>query len=369
MKSLNSQNHHAYNFNAGPAAIPLPVLEKAQREFINFQQSGMSVMELSHRSDLYETIHNKAIEKLRALFDIPNDYTVLFLQGGASTQFATIPMNFLTADKKAGYVMTGSWAEKALKETVHFGSAYELASSQAASYRHIPDFPAFENFQNDAYVHLTSNNTIYGTQWKTFPHTKNVPLIADMSSDIMSRQIDVSQFDLIYAGAQKNLGPSGVTTVIVKNSFLNKNNRNIPTMFDYQTHADKNSLFNTPPTFSIYILSEVLQWIEDEGGLDLIAKRNEQKAQLIYDAIDSSQGFYKGYADPLSRSLMNITFNLPTRELEQTFLKEAKDNGFVGLNGHRSIGGCRASCYNAVPLETCKALRDFMKTFQAKHSN
>lgn len=368
MKSLNSQNHHAYNFNAGPAAIPLPVLEKAQREFINFQQSGMSVMELSHRSDLYETIHNKAIEKLKTLFGIPNDYSVLFLQGGASTQFATIPMNFLSADKQAGYIMTGSWSEKALKETSHFGEAYELASSKAAAYRYIPELPAFERFKNNAYLHLTSNNTIFGTQWKTFPNTENVPLIADMSSDIMSREIDVSKFDLIYAGAQKNLGPSGVTTVIVKNSFLDKNNRNIPTMFDYQTHAEKNSLFNTPPTFSIYILSEVLKWIENEGGLGAIAKRNEQKAQLIYDAIDNSQGFYKGYAASNSRSLMNITFNLPSPELEQTFLEEAKDNGFVGLNGHRSIGGCRASCYNAVPLETCIALRDFMKTFQAKHT-
>lgn len=368
MKTLNSPSHHAYNFNAGPAAIPLPVLEKAQNEFINFQESGMSVMELSHRSDLYETIHNNAIQRLKTLYNIPDNYTILFLQGGASTQFATIPMNFLPADKKAGYVMTGSWAEKALKETAPFGEAYELASSKEDTYSYIPELPAFEQFQNDAYVHLTSNNTIFGTQWQTFPETKNVPLIADMSSDIMSRTIDVSNFDFIYAGAQKNLGPSGVTTVIVKNDLLENNNTNIPTMFDYRTHADKNSLFNTPPTFSIYILGEVLNWIEDEGGLDAIAARNEQKAQLIYDTIDHSKGFYKGHAASESRSLMNITFNLPSKALEQAFLTEAKDNGFVGLNGHRSIGGCRASCYNAVPVDTCIALRDFMKSFQDKHS-
>lgn len=367
MSVMTEQNQRAYNFNAGPSALPLEVLEVAQKELVDFKQSGMSVMELSHRSATYEEVHNEAIARLRKLFNIPENYEVLFVQGGASQQFATIPMNFLEDGKKAAYVMTGSWSEKALKEAKLFGHAYETNSTKADKYNHIPTISDLNWDENDEYIHITSNNTIYGTQWKEFPNTNDVPLIADMSSDIMSKPIDIEKFGMIYAGAQKNLGPSGVTLVIIRKDLVEKAKANIPTIFQYRTHADNNSLYNTPPTFGIYMLGEVLKWIESQGGLKEVAKKNEEKAKLIYDAIDESNGFYSGHAKTDSRSLMNITFNLQTPELEKQFLQEAKEAGFVGLNGHRSIGGCRASAYNAVPYEACKALRDFMIEFQAKH--
>lgn len=364
-----TNNQRALNFNAGPAALPLDVLEKAQREMTDFQDTGMSVMELSHRSPTYEAVHNNAVQKLRSLLTIPEDYEVLFLQGGASTQFAMIPMNFLQhTGKKAAYVMTGSWSEKAIDETNLFGQAYEAASSKSTQYKAIPTFSPDELSGNEAYVHLTSNNTIYGTQWQDFPDTGKVPLIADMSSDIMSRPVDVKKFDMIYAGAQKNLGPSGVTIVIIKKDLLQKANADVPTMLRYQTHAEKNSLYNTPPTFGIYMLSEVLNWVEDQGGLQSITEINKQKANYIYNVIDDSDGFYTGHAEKSSRSYMNITFRLPSETLEKQFLKEAKTAGFVGLNGHRSVGGCRASTYNAVPKETCQALSEFMKQFQQNNS-
>lgn len=361
-------NEHVYNFNAGPSALPTAVLETAQQELTNFKGTGMSVMELSHRSSTYEEVHNAAISRLRSLYAIPEDYEVVFLQGGASLQFAMIPMNFLTEGKKAGYVMTGSWSEKAYKETAFFGETYQVASSKEDQYRYIPNISADQFNQDDSYIHLTSNNTIYGTQWKDFPNTGNVPLIADMSSDIMSKPIDVKAFDLIYAGAQKNLGPSGVTVAIIKKDLLEKTNKNVPTMLDYRTHVKSNSLYNTPPTFGIYMLGEVLKWIELQGGLDQVAVNNEEKAKLIYDAIDKSNGFYVGHAEKDSRSLMNITFRLKDEALEKMFLAEAAEKGFVGLNGHRSVGGCRASAYNAVPHEACLALSEFMKEFQQKNS-
>ena len=361
--------HRAYNFNAGPAALPLAVLEKAQQELLDFRGSGMSVMELSHRSATYEDVHNQAIARLRELLSIPDDYDVLFLQGGASLQFTMVPMNFLRPGKKAAYLLTGAWSEKAFQEAKLFGEPYQAVSSKESNYRYIPKLEDVKWAPTDAYVHLTSNNTIYGTQWKEFPHTGQVPLIADMSSDILSRRIDVSQFALIYAGAQKNLGPSGVTVVILRKDLLEQANPNIPTMLQYATHAKNNSLYNTPPTFAIYLLGEVLGWVKDQGGIDEIARRNEEKAKLIYDVIDESEGFYYGHAEPASRSLMNITFRLQDEALEKEFLAEAKKEGFVGLNGHRSVGGCRASTYNAVPYEACEALSQFMKHFQAKHAN
>jgi phosphoserine aminotransferase len=364
---LKVENTRAYNFNAGPSALPLDVLKKAQGELVDFKGTGMSVMELSHRSPAYEEVHNAAIKRLRELYHIPEDYEVLFLQGGASSQFAMIPMNFLAKGKRAGYVITGSWSEKAIKETAFFGKAYELASSRAENYRFIPVFAHDQIGSDDAYIHLTSNNTIFGTQWHAFPDTVDVPLIADMSSDIMSRPVDVSQFDMIYAGAQKNLGPSGVTVVIIKKELLKQANHDVPTMLSYQTHADKNSLYNTPPTFAIYMLGEVLKWVENQGGLEAVAEHNQEKAGLIYDVIDQSNGFYSGHAREDSRSLMNITFRLQNEGLEKQFLAEAKEAGFVGLNGHRSVGGCRASTYNAVPLETCAALSEFMKQFMKKN--
>jgi len=357
----------AYNFNAGPSALPLEVLERAQQQLVNFRDSGMSIMEMSHRSAIFDEVHNEAIALLKKLYTIPEDYEILFLQGGASLQFTMVPMNFLQADQKASYVLSGSWAEKAFKEAKLFGTPVEAASTKENQYRSIPALADIHFNEEDAYVHITSNNTIYGTQWKEYPVTGNVPLVADMSSDILSKPIDISKFGLIYAGAQKNLGPSGVTVVIIRKDLLEKENKNIPTMLKYTTHADSNSLYNTPPTFGIYMLGEVLKWVESKGGVAEIAKHNEVKAKVIYDAIDNSNGFYKGHATPESRSLMNITFRVADEELEKQFLAEAKAAGFIGLNGHRSVGGCRASTYNAVPLEACEALRDFMVAFQQKH--
>lgn len=364
---MSQLNRRAYNFNAGPSALPVEVLEKAQKELVNFNNSGMSIMEMSHRSKEYEAVHNEAISKLKSIYKIPENYEILFLQGGASLQFSMIPMNFLSEGKKASYILTGSWSEKAFKEAKLFGQAEVIASTKENNYKNIPSLNEIELSDNDAYVHITSNNTIFGTQWNDFPDTKNVPLIADMSSDILSKPIDVSKFGLIYAGAQKNLGPSGVTVVIIRKDLLESGNANIPTMLKYTTHADANSLYNTPPTFGIYMLGEVLKWIESKGGVEGIEKLNVQKAKLIYDVIDESNGFYKGHAEKDSRSVMNITFRVADEQLEKQFLAEAKEAGFVGLNGHRSVGGCRASTYNAVPYEACEALANFMKQFQQKH--
>lgn len=362
---MSQVTHRAYNFNAGPSALPLAVLEKAQQELIDFRGTGMSVMELSHRSAAFEEVHNGAISLFKELFSIPEDYEVLFIQGGASLQFSMIPMNFLQAGEKAGYIMTGSWSEKAFAEAKLFGSPYEAASTKAGKYKVIPGFDELKYNPDDRYLHLTSNNTIYGTQWMDFPNTGDVPLIADMSSDIFSKPVDVSKFAMIYAGAQKNLGPSGVTVVIIRKDMIEKANPNIPTMLKYSTYAKNNSLYNTPPTFGIYMLGEVLNWVKDLGGLTEISNRNEEKAALIYNVIDQSNGFYLGHAEASSRSLMNITFRLNDEELEKKFLVEAKKEGFVGVNGHRSVGGCRASTYNAVPYEACKAFSEFMIQFQS----
>ncbi|ATA59012.1 MFS transporter [Geobacillus stearothermophilus] len=355
----------AYNFNAGPSALPLPVLERAQKELLNFQNTGMSVMELSHRSKEYEAVHNAAKERLKQLLGVPDGYDVLFLQGGASLQFSMVPMNLLTEGKIGCYVLTGAWSEKALKEAQKIGLTTVVASSKEANYTYIPPLDDVKWPKNAAYVHITSNNTIFGTQWKEFPDTP-VDLVADMSSDILSRPFDVSKFALIYAGAQKNLGPSGVTVVILRNDLLERIPDGLPTMLDYRTHQKSNSLYNTPPTFAIYMLSLVLEWVEEQGGVAAMEERNRQKAAVLYEAIDESGGFYKPHAEKGSRSLMNVTFTLPNEELTKTFLAEAKEHGFVGLGGHRSVGGCRASIYNAVPPEACEALASFMNDFRRR---
>ncbi|UHA60377.1 3-phosphoserine/phosphohydroxythreonine transaminase [Metabacillus litoralis] len=357
----------AYNFNAGPAAIPLPVLERAQKELVNFNNTGMSVMELSHRSKDYEEVHNRANSLLRELLGIPDNYEVLFLQGGASLQFTMIPMNFLKSGQTAHFITTGSWSEKALKEAKTFGETRILASSKDENYTHIPTNYSLNDVENGAYLHITSNNTIFGTQWKEYPESP-IPLIADMSSDILCTEIDVEKFDLIYAGAQKNLGPSGVTVVIVKKEFLETANEDVPTILKYSTHSKNNSLYNTPPTFAIYMLSLVLEWVKEQGGVKQIQQINEEKAGYIYSAIDESNGFYKGHAEKDSRSLMNITFTLQNEELTKKFLQEAKERQFIGLAGHRSVGGCRASTYNAVPKEACEALAKFMTEFKNQNS-
>lgn len=365
---MSTTSKRAYNFNAGPSALPLEALQKAQTELLDFQGSGMSILEMSHRGKEYDAVHNRTIALLRELLSVPEDYDILFLQGGASLQFAMIPLNFLPAGGKAGYALTGVWSEKAFEEAKKLGSAYEAASAKSGKYSSIPTADELKIDEDAAYIHMTSNNTIYGTQWREMPDTGAVPLVADMSSDILSRPFDVGKFSLIYAGAQKNLGPSGVTVVIIKRDFLAKANPNIPTMLRYGTFAKENSLYNTPPTFGIYLMDLVLEWIKTQGGLEGITRINEAKAALIYDAIDASNGFYRGHANASARSNMNITFRLPTEELEKNFLAEAKQAGFVGLAGHRSVGGCRASAYNAVPTEACRALADLMVKFQQAHA-
>jgi phosphoserine aminotransferase len=355
----------AYNFNAGPSALPLSVLKRAQEELLNFQNTGMSVMELSHRSKEYDAVHTRAKELLRKLMNIPETHDILFLQGGASLQFSMVPMNLLSEGKVANYVLTGSWSEKALKEAKKLGSTHVAASSKEANYTYIPSLQDIGICQQAAYLHITSNNTIYGTQWHEFPDV-SVDLVADMSSDILSRKVNVEKFALIYAGAQKNLGPSGVTVVIIRKDLLENIPKHLPTMLNYSTYSSSNSLYNTPPTFAIYMLSLVLEWVEEQGGVGVIEQRNKEKAEILYQCIDESSGFYNPHAEKNSRSFMNVTFTLPNEELTKTFLAEAKERGFVGLAGHRSVGGCRASIYNAVPIEACEALADFMNAFKTK---
>lgn len=354
----------AFNFNAGPAALPLEVLERAQAEFVDYRNTGMSIMEMSHRGAVYEAVHNEAQERLLSLLGNPAGYKVLFIQGGASTQFAMIPMNFLGQGQTANYVMTGSWSDKALKEAKLIGETHVAASSEESKYMSLPKLADIQLSDNAAYLHLTSNETIEGTQFKDFPDTGVVPLICDMSSDILSRPFDLSRFGMVYAGAQKNLGPSGVAVVIVREDLVTDSPKHLPTMLRYNTYLKNNSLYNTPPSFGIYMINEVLKWIEEKGGLAGVQDMNRKKAALIYDAIDNSGGFYRGCVNPDSRSDMNITFRLETEELEKEFVKASEKEGFVGLKGHRSVGGLRASVYNAVPYESCKALVDFMEHFK-----
>lgn len=360
-------SQRAFNFNAGPAALPLEVLQKAQSEFVEFQNSGMSIMEMSHRGAIYEQVHNEAQTLLQQLFGIPEGYRILFLQGGASTQFAMIPLNLLSEGKTASYVKTGSWANKAIKEAKLIGETHIAASSEADNYMRIPETGEIEIPDNAAYLHITSNETIEGTQFQQYPETGDVPLIADMSSDILCRPVDVSQFGMIYAGAQKNLGPSGVTVVIAREDLIAESPKNVPTMLRYDTHSANNSLYNTPPAFSIYMVNLVLKWLTEQGGLTAVERKNRDKANLIYDAIDQSGGFYRGCAQTGSRSIMNITFRLQSEALEKQFIKDSEQQGFVGLKGHRSVGGLRASAYNAVPYESCKALADFMADFARRN--
>lgn len=356
----------ALNFNAGPAALPEWALVEAQKELLNFRNTGMSIMELSHRSKDYEAVHNEAISLLRSLLSISDEYDILFLQGGASLQFSMVPMNILTEGKTGYYALTGAWSEKALKEAKKIGKTEIAVSSKENNYKNIPTVDTKSISNDAAYLHITSNNTIYGTQWQEFPVGLQVPLVADMSSDILCRPLNMDQFDLIYAGAQKNLGPSGVTVVIMKKELLARSSENeqLPTMLNYNIHAKNNSLYNTPPTFGIYLLSLVLKWVEQQGGLESIQKINDQKAALLYNEIDHSEGFYNGHAEKDSRSNMNVTFTLNSDEATKSFLTQAKEAGFVGLNGHRSVGGCRASIYNAVPLENVERLAQFMRDFR-----
>ncbi|MCC3375489.1 3-phosphoserine/phosphohydroxythreonine transaminase [Cohnella sp. REN36] len=359
--------NRAYNFNAGPAALPLEVLEQAQAEIVEFEGSGMSLMEMSHRGAIYEGVHRETEDLLRELLNIPDGYKVLFLQGGASTQFAMVPMNLLKPGTVGAYVATGSWATKAIEEAKLFGETAVAASSEADQYKRIPQASEIALPDQAAYLHLTSNETIEGTQWQSYPDTGDVPLIGDLSSDILSRPLNVSQFGLIYAGAQKNLGPSGVTIAIIREDLIGKPAGAVPTMLRYATHAKADSLYNTPPTFAIYLVNRVLKWVKAQGGAAGVERVNLEKAGLLYTAIDGSDGFYRGFADKDSRSNMNVTFRLASEELEKLFAKESEAQGFSGLKGHRSVGGLRASIYNAVPLDSVRALVEFMNDFARRH--
>ncbi len=351
------------NFNAGPAMLPPAVLDQVRDELRDYHGTGMSIMEMSHRSKEFEAVNAQAEAAFKRLLGVGDGYRVVFVQGGASTQFAMVPLNFLPPGGTADYVMTGAWAEKAYEEAAALGRAREAASTRSGGYRRVPRPDEIDLGPDPAYVHLTSNETIQGIQWHAFPEVGGRPLVADMSSDILSRPIDAGRFALVYAGAQKNLGPAGVTAVLLRESWLARANPKVPTMLRYATHVKNNSLYNTPPSFGVYVLGLVLEWIEKQGGLPAMGARNARKAQLVYEAIDRSGGFYHGHAEPGSRSQMNVTFRLPGEALEKQFVAKAQAAGMVGLAGHRSVGGIRASLYNAVPPEACQALASFMGDF------
>lgn len=352
-----------HNFNAGPAVLPEEVLLEAQADLFNYKGMGLSVMEMSHRSKEYGEIITAAHDAIKRIYNLGDDYEVLFLQGGATLQFLTVPMNFCPDDKEANYINTGVWATKALKEAKKLGKKVHIAaSSEEDKFSFIPK--EWKLSDNPAYLHITNNNTIYGTEWNFDPSIpKDVPLISDMSSNFMSKPIDINKYSLIYAGAQKNIGPAGAVVAIIKKDMLDKVNQNVPTILNYKTHADAASMHNTPPCWAIYIIGLVMKWIETYGGLQKIHDNNLAKAKYIYDVIDSSNGFYKGTVQKDSRSLMNITFRLLSEELEEKFIKEAKSNAMIGLKGHRDVGGCRASTYNALPLKACYDLSVFMQDF------
>lgn len=356
-----------YNFSPGPAILPLEVLEEAQQELLNYHNTGMSILEMSHRGKDYEAIQNETETLFKELLNAPSDYRVLFMGGGASAQFAITAMNFLTEGTEADYIVTGSFAAKAQEEAARIGKANIAATTKDTNFNRLPGMNEIKLSKSPVYIHMTSNNTIYGTQWQEMPDFKGIPLIADMSSDILSRPFDISKFGLIYAGAQKNLGPAGVTVVLISPEMLAKANKKIPVIFQYGVFAENNSLYNTPAAFAIYIINLVLKWVKKNGGLTAMEKRNREKAKLIYDAIDNSNGFYKGHSQKEYRSMMNVTFRLPNEELEGAFVSEAKKFNLVGIKGHRSVGGMRASIYNAMPLEGCKQLAELMKDFAKKN--
>jgi phosphoserine aminotransferase len=356
-----------HNFSAGPAVLPVSVLEEAQRDMLSLPGVGMSVMEISHRSKTFDEIINRAESDLRKLLGIPENYHVLFLQGGASLQFSMIPMNFLPTDGSADYIITGSWGKKALKEAKRAGVANVAATMADGGFTRIPGGAELKLDPKAAYVHITTNETIEGVEWKHEPEVGQVPLVADASSDILSHPIPVDKYALIYAGAQKNMGPSGVTLVIMRDDLLKRIPDGLHTMLDYRTHVENKSLYNTPNTWGIYIINLVSKWLLEKGGLEAMHRENEAKAQLIYNAIDATE-FYRGHADADSRSIMNVTFRLPAEELEKQFAAEATAQGLAGLKGHRSVGGIRASIYNALPLAAVEALVAFMKEFEKKNS-
>jgi phosphoserine aminotransferase len=356
-----------WNFNAGPAAVPLEALEAVHKDWFNYKNTGMALVEWSHRSKEFDAIHNETIALVKKLLGLGEEYHVLFLQFGASLQFGMIPMNFLGEGKTADYINTGTWSTKAIKEAKLFGNVNVAFDGNEVNFTRLPKQHELKLTQNAAYVHITSNNTIKGTQFFDFPKTGDVPLICDMSSDILSHRFDPKPFGMIYAGAQKNLGPSGVTLVILRDDLLKTARKGITTMLTYGIHVQENSLYNTPNTFGIYFMGEVLKWIDGLGGLEAIESRNREKANLLYGFMDENAEYYRGTVDKDSRSWMNVCMRLPNEDLEAKFIAEGKNIGFNGLKGHRSVGGVRVSMYNATPLEAIKDLVAFMKDFMCKN--
>lgn len=355
-----------YNFSAGPAVLPEEVLREAADEMLDYQGTGMSVMEMSHRSKAYQNIIDEAEKDIRELMNIPDNYKVLFLQGGASTQFAMIPMN-LMKNGVADYIVTGQWAKKAYQEAQKFGKANKIASSEDKTFSYIPDCSDLPISEDADYVYICENNTIYGTKYKTLPNTKGKTLVSDVSSCFLSEPIDVTKYGIVYGGVQKNIGPAGVVIVIIREDLIPKENlENVPTMLQYKTHADNGSMYNTPPAYGIYICGKVFKWLKKQGGLEAMKKYNEEKAKILYDFLDESE-LFKGTVVKEDRSLMNVPFVTGNEELDAKFVKEAKEAGFENLKGHRTVGGMRASIYNAMPIEGVKALVEFMKKFEAEN--
>ncbi len=355
-----------YNFSAGPSVLPEVVLEKAKKEILNYNGSGMSVMEMSHRSSSFEEIIDETEQILRDLMAIPDNYRVLFLQGGASSQFAMVPLNLFTNSKKADFVNTGNWSKKAINEARRYGQVNVIASSEDNNFTYIPELKSVDFDPEADYFYITTNNTIFGTRYTSLPDTGDVPLVADMSSNILSEVYDVSRFGIIFAGAQKNMGPAGVTVVIIREDLIGKAVEFTPTMFDYHTHAEKDSMFNTPPTYGIYICGLVFKLLKEMGGIAEIQKINEEKASLLYDYLDDSK-IFKGTVVKKDRSLMNVPFVTGDKDLDARFIKEAANNGLVNLKGYRTVGGMRASIYNAMPIEGVRKLVDFMKKFETEN--
>ncbi|MFC5447171.1 3-phosphoserine/phosphohydroxythreonine transaminase [Paenibacillus aestuarii] len=362
-----TQQKRKFNFNPGPAAMPLEVLEQAQAQFVDYQGSGIALMEMSHRSRLVEDLTEETQQLLLDLLELPSDYQVLFMGGGASAQFALLPANFVQPHQTANYVLTGSFAEKAFKEAAYLGRTHAAASSKAQGWRHIPAIAADDLTPDAAYVHITLNNTIEGSRYLEVPEVGDVPLVADATSEILSRRLDMKRFSMIYAGAQKNLGPAGVTVAILRSEWLENASQAIPEIWRYSTFAANRSLYNTPPVHSIYMMNLVLKWTQQLGSVDQLEKQNAHKAKLLYDVIDASEDFYRGIIDTEYRSHMNVTWRMKSEDLEKRFIQDAANNGFEGLAGHRSVGGLRASAYNAVPVEACQALAEFMIDFARKN--
>jgi phosphoserine aminotransferase len=355
------------NFNPGPAALPVQVLQEAQEQFVEYRRAGLSLMEMSHRSKLVEELNEETQQLLLELLNLTSGYKVLFMGGGASTQFALVPMNFLPAGAAASYVLTGSFAEKAYNEAQHIGQTHVAASAKGVGWTEIPRPDDICIAPGSAYVHITTNNTIEGSRYNAFPETGGVPLIADMTSDLLGRKLDLSRFALMYAGAQKNLGPAGVTVVIIRDDMLSRASQSIPVIMRYATFAKERSLYNTPPVHAIYMMNLVLKWTAEQGGAERLEAMNAAKAGLLYETIDASGGFYRGIIRAADRSHMNVTWRMADERLERLFVAESELAGFEGLAGHRSVGGLRASAYNAVPLEACRALAGFMADFQQRH--